>query len=197
MNWRSHRLTSAPSARPPSRSSTRSSQLVGCACSSADESENRAAHHLARRARWLRLLVHTPPRPTRLQHRRRSRARLTAAALLTARAGACRTGVLARAPTTARGRAHWSARRTELHFERPRPAPPCGDRKNGKGASGKTNLRPDRKQFKRHRKEARTTQPLSRGMAMESGSNRQRRALLCSSPQLLMKLTSREGDAAS
>jgi hypothetical protein len=32
-------------------------------------------------------------------------------------------------------------------------APPRGDRKNGKGAGGKTDLRPDRNQFKRHRKE--------------------------------------------
>ena len=32
-------------------------------------------------------------------------------------------------------------------------APPRGDRKMGKGAGGKTDLRPDRKQFKRHRKE--------------------------------------------
>jgi len=32
-------------------------------------------------------------------------------------------------------------------------APPRGDRKKGKGAGGKTDLRPDRKQFKKHRKE--------------------------------------------
>ncbi|CAD6220662.1 unnamed protein product [Miscanthus lutarioriparius] len=32
-------------------------------------------------------------------------------------------------------------------------APPRNDRKKGKGAGGKTDLRPDRKQFKRHRKE--------------------------------------------
>ena len=32
-------------------------------------------------------------------------------------------------------------------------APPRGDRKKGKGAGGKADLRPDRKQFKKHRKE--------------------------------------------
>ncbi|KAF8768533.1 hypothetical protein HU200_007543 [Digitaria exilis] len=33
-------------------------------------------------------------------------------------------------------------------------APPRGDRSKGKGAGGKADLRPDRKQFKKHRKEA-------------------------------------------